>query len=146
MVCLILINFFIVMAKYSVFDFSEVRFVPPFGSELNLVSDADGNVSVHSDDYVLLHLQEKRLAQNELDSFMSRFRSVSVPDGLSVTDSRFAPWLSDKLDAAKAEFASYKSTLDKDKADKEQKDFDEKLSALRARLFGVSNLGNKKDN
>lgn len=115
-----------------------LQYVRPIGEELQHQSVGSDTVCLHSDTYVLTRLSEMKLSQNMVDIITNRLQEVkdSMPDNLrqsfdklddfekmSMTDSRYQQWLSDRVDKTKA----FMSQLDSEVKNAKDSDDMEKL-------------------
>lgn len=88
-----------------------VKSIPPFGRELNF-EQSSTELHVHNDVHTLLNLKKKIEDANVINGFLSRMNQPNVDVSDIPTGNRFMPWLSDKLDAAKAELSQLKKAED----------------------------------
>lgn len=93
-----------------------LQYVPPIGEELqHQIVDKD-TICLHSDVYILTRLSDMKISQNMVDIITNRLQEVkdSMPENLrqsfdklndfdkmSLTDSRYQQWLSDKVEKTK---------------------------------------------
>lgn len=117
------------MARIN-FDFIDVAASRPVGFELNFEESSD-TLHVHNDVQTLLNIKKRVEDANVLNGFLSRMQMPQVEVSDVPSGSRFAPWLSDKLDAAKNEFSSYQTALDDAERAKKQEEFDAQMKALK---------------
>lgn len=111
-------------------------YLPPVGEELqHEFCDADSTVSLHTDSYLLSRLSDSQLSQSVLEMLQSRlqpiadsfspelresFDKLSDWSKMDITPSRYAQFLSDKMQDAKNFF---------DKFDSEQSELSKKADA-----------------
>ena len=112
-----------------------IRSTRPIGHELNIEETSD-ELHVHNDVHTLVNLQKRAADANVVNGFLSRMQAPEVDVSDVPTGSRFAPWLSDKLEAAKREISSLEDA-EKDVAI--QKKFAERKAALKeaAEKYGI---------
>lgn len=120
-------------------------YIPPIGEDLQHTKVSDDCTKLHSDIYLLHHIGELNVSKNLVDAITARLQSVStaMPDELrssfdklndfekmSVTDSRYAQWVSDRVARTKQFMSDY------DKAVQSLKDSDEtsKLKSAQKQL------------
>lgn len=109
-------------------------YIPPIGEDLQHTKVSDDCTMLHSDIYLLHHIGELNVSNNLVDAITARLQSVStaMPEELrasfdklndfekmSVTDSRYAQWVSDRVARTKQFMSDY------DKAIQSLKDSDE---------------------
>lgn len=88
-----------------------VKSVAPVGRDLNF-EESSNELHVHNDVSTLLNIKKKMEDSNVINAFLSRMQQPNVDVSDIPSGSRFMPWLSDKLLAAKSEFDSLKAAED----------------------------------
>lgn len=105
-----------------------LNYIPPVGEDLQHTKVSDDCTKLHSDIYLMHHIGELNVSNNLVDAILSRLQSVSdsMPDALrqsfdklddfqkmSVTDSRYAQWVSDKVSRTKQFMNDYDAAVAK---------------------------------
>lgn len=135
-----------------------LTYIPPFGEELQHVIVANEGVCLHSDTFLLAHIQDLKLSDNMVNVIQSRLSSVkdSMSDNLrmsfdklsdfekmDLTDSRYAQFLSDKI----AKTKQFMSDMDKEiKSKKDSEDSQKLLSAQKSLRDFILRLSTPDDN
>lgn len=97
---------------------SFVKSVVPVGRDLNF-DESSFELHVHNDVHTLLNIKKKMEDTNVINAFLSRMQQPSIDVTDVPSGSRFLPWLSDKLSAARSELDSLKAA--EDDAQKQEK-------------------------
>lgn len=120
-------------------------YIPPIGEELQHVIVPNEGVCLHSDTYLLAHIQDMKLSDNMLNAIESRLSEVkdSMSEDLrqsfdkltdfqkmDFTDSRYAQFLSDRIEKTK----QFMSDLDNEVKEKENSEESKKLDIARKNL------------
>lgn len=135
-----------------------LSYIPPIGEELQHVIVANEGVCLHSDTYLLAHLQDLKLSDNMVNVIQSRLSSVkdSMSDDLrssfdklsdfekmDLTDSRYSQFLSDKI----AKTKQFMSDMDKEiKSRKDSEDSKKLISAQKSLRDFIIRLSTPDDN
>lgn len=122
-----------------------LTYIPPIGEDLQHTKVSDDCTKLHSDIYLLHHIEELNVSNNLVDAITSRLQSVSdsMPDDLrqsfdklddfekmEVTDSRYAQWVSDKVSRTKQFMKDFDTAVSKLKDNEETR----KLKAVQKNL------------
>lgn len=117
-----------------------LTYIPPIGEELQHVIVKNEGVCLHSDTYLLAHLNDLKLSDNMINVIQSRLSDVkdSMSEDLrnsfdklndfekmDLTDSRYSQFLSDKI----AKTKQFMSEMDQEIKNKKDSIESEKLSA-----------------
>lgn len=111
----------------------EVSASPCFGQELNIEKSEDVT-KLHNDVNTLIHLNERIKDVSVANKFLERMQQQPLDVNDAPLRSRFAPWLSDKLEAARAEMASLDDAKKKVEHEKRLKEYDVKFKELKDSL------------
>lgn len=115
------------------FRITYVKSTPAVGRELNL-ERCDGVLKIHNDVKTLLDIHNKVIDVNRANAFLARMQQQPISPGDAPTGSRFAPWLSDKLEAARNEFAELNAAEKKVERERKISEYNSKLSELKKSL------------
>lgn len=115
-----------------------LTYIPPIGEDLqHIIVDGEG-VCLHSDTYLLAHLQDMKLSDNMVNVIQSRLSEVKDSmseelrtsfdklndfEKMDFTDSRYSQFLSDKI----AKTKQFMSEMDKEIQSKKDSEESEKL-------------------
>lgn len=139
------------------FENEFLTYIPPIGEDLQHTKVSDDCTMLHSDIYLIHHIGELQISNNLVDAISSRLQSVSdsMPedvrtqfdklndfDKMDVTDSRYAQWVSDRVENTKRFMSKFDDFV------KSQKDSEEtqKLKAAQKSLRDfVLRLGSSDD-
>lgn len=120
-------------------------YIPPIGEELQHVIVPNEGLCLHSDTYLLAHIQDMKLSDNMLNAIESRLSEVkdSMSEDLrqsfdkltdfqkmDFTDSRYAQFLSDRIEKTK----QFMSDLDNEVKEKQNSEESKKLDIARKNL------------
>lgn len=135
-----------------------LSYIPPIGEELQHVIVANEGVCLHSDTFLLAHIQDLKLSDNMVNVIQSRLSSVkdSMSDDLrssfdklsdfekmDLTDSRYSQFLSDKI----AKTKQFMSDMDKEiKSRKDSEDSKKLISAQKSLRDFIIRLSTPDDN
>lgn len=107
-----------------------VKSVPPVGRTLNH-EESSAELHVHNDVHTLLNIKKKVEDAAVINSFLASMTQPEIEASDVPSGSRFMPWLSDKLAAAKSELQSLeRAELDEQNAQR-LKEAKSKYDALR---------------
>lgn len=122
-----------------------LTYIPPIGEELQHIIVANEGVCLHSDTYLLAHLQDLKLSDNMVNVIQSRLSEVKDSmseelrtsfdklndfEKMDLTDSRYSQFLSDKIAKTKL----FMSDMDKEIQSRKDSEETEKLSAAQKSL------------
>ena len=128
-------------------------YVPPIGEDLQHVSVSEERMFLHSDIYLLTHISEMKLSQNMLDVISSRLQEVkdSMPsdvrsqfdklndfEKMDMTDSRYAQFLSDRVQKTKDFMKDFDDKIQSLKDSDEKKKLQDANKALRDFVLRLS--------
>ncbi len=122
-----------------------LTYIPPIGEELQHIVVGNEGVCLHSDTYLLAHLQDLKLSDNMVNVIQSRLSEVKDSmseelrtsfdklndfEKMDLTDSRYSQFLSDKI----AKTKQFMSEMDKEIQSKKDSEESEKLFAAQKSL------------
>lgn len=122
-----------------------LTYIPPIGEELQHVIVPNDGVCLHSDTYLLAHIQDLKISDNMLNVIQSRLSEVkdSMSENLrqsfdkltdfekmDFTDSRYSQFLSDRI----AKTKQFMSEMDNEVKEKENSEESKKLETARKNL------------
>ena len=137
-----------------------LRYIPPFGEELQNETFEDGSVSLHSDTYLLSRLSDMSLSANMIAHLSERLQPIvsSLPEELQsaasklsdfdlmkTTPSRYAQFLSDKVAETKEFFTKLDEHKDSLKSNEERSKFDKARQSLRDFILRFSSDESKEE-
>lgn len=135
------------------FENEFLQYVKPIGEELQHIEVSKECMFLHSDIYLLTHISEMKLSQNMLDIISNRLQQVKddMPsdlrsqfdklndfDKMEFNDSRYAQWLSDRVQKTKDFMNEYDSKVSSLKDSDEAYKLKEANKALRDFVLRLS--------
>lgn len=140
--------------------FGVLQYVKPIGEELQHQTVDSDTVCLHSDVYILTRLGELKLSQNMVDIITNRLQEVkdSMPENLrqsfdklddfqkmSMTDSRYTQFLSDKIEKTKAFMSQLDAEVKKAKDSEDSEKLKKANLALRDFVLRLGSSPNSDD-
>lgn len=137
-----------------------LQYVHPVGEELQHQTVDSDTVCLHSDAYILTRLSELKLSQNMVDIITNRLQVVkdSMPENLrqsfdklddfqkmDMTDSRYAQFLSDRVENVKAFMSQLDDEVKKAKESEDSEKLKKANLALRDFVLRLGSDSNSDD-